>query len=514
MESVRRFAAIVLADARQRWRAPRFLAGLLILVAATWFCFPAADAGYRVLGIGPYRTAYSPAWAGMVVAMLMSWLSLIGFYLVRGTVTRDIETRCWQLLVATPLSRFGYLLAKWVSHLLVLGAIALGMLAVAWAALLVHLQAPSLEPVQMLLPFLVLGLPALGICALCAVLFDLDPALRRTLGNTVYVALWVAMLASASLGGGKSDPTVRIGDVHGISVFKRDVVANAARQGIDADAQRICMLCGSTAEAAAPILWTRWSPAPADLLGRVFWWLLPLPLLALASRVLDRAAAVDTTTARERSPGRRLAWLRVVLSPLQRGRGTALVSLELQHTLRERSGLAWLMLLALWVVQLSAAAGVASLAVIGAWAVFLPVFSRAAAREREFGVADVVFSAVAAGTRLLRVRGAVLLLVGLACGAPALIRFAWMQPLLGIALLGVTVSLVAWALALGSAARSARPFELSFVLGGLLALNGVGALDVSVAPLPTLLAHLALLPLALLLLAITWPRLIRAAARA
>ena len=56
--------------------------------------------------------------------------------------------------------------------------------------------------------------------------------------------------------------------------------------------------------------------------------------------------------------------------------------------------------------------------------------------------------------------------------------------------------------------------RLLFLVGALLALNGVGALDVSIAPGSTLLAHIVLLPLALLLLAFAWPRMSRVAGAA
>jgi hypothetical protein len=511
MEAMRRFLAIVLADARQRWRAPRFGLWLLVFVATTWFCFPPADAGYRILGIGHYRVAYSSAWVGMVVAMLMCWLSLLGFYLVRGTLTRDIESRCWQLLVATPLSRTGFLLAKWVSHLLVLGAIATGMLVVAAIAVFVRVPSADVDVWQLALPMLLLGLPVLGICALCAVLFDLVPMLRRTLGNSLYVVLWVCMLASASVAGRYAGHSaINIGDVHGIAVFKRHLAGVSAAQGLDTRAEGICLFCGSGASARVPIRWTQWSPTRADLLGRLFWLLLPLPALALAALGLDRAAAAATTGTRTHAGPRRLRWLQTLLSPLQHRSGSALVSLELQHALRERPLLAWGAMLLAWGLQLFATPAIASLAVIGAWAVFLPVFSRSALREREFATAAIVFSSASAISRLFRVRCAVLLLLGMACTAPALIRFAMVDAMLAVTVLVLVLSIATWSLCLGALTGSSRPFELLFVLGALLALNGVGALDAAIAPMRTLLTHIALLPLALLLLAFAWPRLSRA----
>lgn len=514
MEALRRFFAIVLADGRQRWRTPRLATCLLVLVALTWLCFPAANAGYRVLGVGHFRVAYSSAWVGMVVAMLMTWLSLLGFFLVRGTLTRDIETRCWQLLVATPLSRASYLLAKWVSHVLVLMVIMIGMLAMAVLALTVRAPSSAFDLAQLLLPSLVLGLPALAICALCAVVFDLVPMLRRTLGNALYVVLWIGMLVSGSVGGNQpGHAPVRVGDVHGISVFKRDLAKTTVEQGIAVDTGGICLLCGNAATEKAPILWTHWLPDRADLLGRLFWLLLPLPVLALAARGLDRAAA-SAANAQGRHAVRRLAWLRLLLLPLQRGSGSALVSLELQHGLRERPLWVWGALLVAWATQIFAAPTAAGLAVIAAWALFLPLLSHAALREREFATAAVVFSSAGAASRLLRVRMLGLLLIATACAAPALTRFAMVDPLLCLAMISVIGSLAAWSLALGAATGSARPFELLFLLGALLALNGVAAIDASIAPAATLLVHIALLPFALLLLAFAWARSSRVAGSA
>src|SRR5688572_7980213 len=97
-ESLRRFAAILQADLRERSRAVRFWVVLGLVCAGTWWAFPAPDAGYLTVSFGGgLRGAYSSAWVGMVIALFVgTMLSLAGFYLVRGTVVRDFETRVWQ----------------------------------------------------------------------------------------------------------------------------------------------------------------------------------------------------------------------------------------------------------------------------------------------------------------------------------------------------------------------------------------------------------------------------------
>jgi hypothetical protein len=114
MSTLRATGAILRADLLQRMRTPRFWIVLFALGASMWWCLPPADADYLTVAIGDnLRGRYSSAWVGMATALIYSpLLSLAGFYLVRGTVARDLETRTWQLLVATTMSRRAYLVAK------------------------------------------------------------------------------------------------------------------------------------------------------------------------------------------------------------------------------------------------------------------------------------------------------------------------------------------------------------------------------------------------------------------
>nr|MDQ3038655.1 hypothetical protein [Pseudomonadota bacterium] len=120
METLRRVFAIMLADLRERTRTQRFWVVLGLVGVATWFCFPGIDSGQLAISVDGARGRYSSAWTGLTLALFYStMLAWLGFYLVRGTVLRDFDTRVWQLLVATPMTRSGYLVAKWASHMAV-----------------------------------------------------------------------------------------------------------------------------------------------------------------------------------------------------------------------------------------------------------------------------------------------------------------------------------------------------------------------------------------------------------
>lgn len=158
------YAAIALADFRERSRRTRFWAVLAIIGALTWWCFPPLDAGYMTVGFSDgYRGRYSSAWVGMVLALMCSMiLSWLGFYVVRGTVSRDFDTRVWQLLATTPMSRVGYLVAKWASHMAVFGLILALGICVALAAQAWRGEDREFRIWEMAKPVLLLAVPALA----------------------------------------------------------------------------------------------------------------------------------------------------------------------------------------------------------------------------------------------------------------------------------------------------------------------------------------------------------------
>lgn len=518
MEALRRFLSIVGADLLARVRTPRFWLAIGAVAVAAWWCFPPKGAPYLILGLnGQYRGQYSSAWIGMVLAMTSIWLSLIGFYLVRGTLTRDIDSRVWQLLVATPMRRHTYLLAKWCSHLTVLMLIAGAGLVVGAAAQWLRGEDARIDLIELLKPVLLLQLPGLALTAMFALWFDLAPWLRRSAGNALYFVLWLAMLALAAQNVRSSDgPPGLIGDPFGISVFNQAVRAHAAPQIDQPLREGVCLACGTSRTEVRTFDWSHWQVAPKALPGRLFWLLLAALGVAACAPLLDRAAARSsrTSTSADGAPqddaGRRLRWLDTLLQPLQRSAFGALLAAELQLTLRRRQRWWWLAVVGLAAVQLAAPLNAACIAALAAWLLCLDIHARSALREGESCTAAVVFSAAHAAHRILWARAALLALVGILLTLPALLRFALVAPLVAAALLAICLSLAAWGLALGSASGSARPYEVLCCVLAYLSINGAPLLHAGIDPGQTLYLHGAALPLAIIVLWRMWPRMVRA----
>jgi hypothetical protein len=514
MGALQRFLAILVADLRERSRATRFWVVLGVVGIVTWWCFPPLDAGYMTVSLGAgVRAHYSSAWVGMVLGLMYStMLSLFGFYLVRGTLVRDFDTRVWQLLVATPMTRPGYLLAKWTSHMLVFALIMAIGLVIGLAAQWWRAEDRHIDVIELVKPVLWLSLPALGVTAMFAVLFDLLPWLRRTAGNVLYFFVWVTLFAAIlnAINPEKMEWARHtwISDPNGMALAIRDLQAHIA---VTTPGQKISgMNIGSSIYEGKAILfeWTQWSPRWMDIVGRLLW-----PLFAMFA-VMGMAPLLDWAAARTRalpasaaaSPGRRLRWLDRVLSPLDRfGLGTLLAA-ELKLVLRQRRVWWWLALIVFAAIQLFGTLEAVGIACIGAWLISTDVLARGVLRERESGTSALIFTAADARSRLLIVRTLTALALTVVPVLPALLRLSATQPQIAIAVLLIAATVAIAGLAIGALCRNPRPFELLLVMLAYVGVQGQSTLNAMLHPAATLSQHVVALPILAALLLLLWPR--------
>jgi ABC-type transport system involved in multi-copper enzyme maturation permease subunit len=515
MAALQRFLAILLADLRERTRSPRFWVLLGLMIVATWKCFPPLDAHYLVVSLNEgERGAYSSAWVGMVLAMAYSpLLSLFGFYVVRGTLVRDIDTRVWQLLVATPMTRGGYLLAKWASHMAVFALIVAAGLGVALLAQYVRGEDRTVDLLELVKPVLLLNLPGLAMTAMFAVWFDLLPWLRRTAGNVLYFILWIALLSVPLSGLDTPNDPVRTGwrsDPNGLVMVARDF--HRVREQQTGLPQKYAFTIGHAGIKKTPVrfVWKSWSVRAIDVLGRALWLFGALAGVLLAAPLLDWAAARSSSAAKNRSrAGSRLRWLDRLLDPLARGPLAILTVAELKLSLRQRRFWWWLAALFAFGLQIFGTGMGFFGGMLLAWILPLDILARGVLREKDHGTGGLVFASPHILRRLLTARFAVGVTLLLALTLPGLLRLLATFPLAALTALVICASVVSWGLCLGALCRNARPFELAMVTAAYVALDGVALFDLSANPQVTLVWHAILLLPAWLALAWAWPRLAR-----
>ncbi|WP_209439529.1 hypothetical protein [Kitasatospora phosalacinea] len=290
--TARTLAALAVGDFRERVRRPVYAVTLLAAVGLGRLAVPAADSRWVVLDVGGNRGVYNSAWVGTATALAGAlWLTVGGFYVVRGAIVRDAATRVGQVLAATPLRSTGYLAAKFLSNLLVLASM-LGVLA--GTALVLQLLAGedrSVDPVALFAPFLLIALPPLAVTAAAAVLFETVPVLRAGFGNL----LWFGLALLLAIGGQSAHAPLG-----GLGVRQ---AGDSLRQALEA--QQLPYGEGGFSlgltRVAEPLHSFRWDGAP--LTGGFLVARLALVLLAAAAAVLpalwfgrfDQAAAASGT---------------------------------------------------------------------------------------------------------------------------------------------------------------------------------------------------------------------------
>ena len=184
---VRAIGAIARADFLERVRRYSFLLTMMFAI----FLGYAAATGRIMIQLGGHRGVYTSAWVGTLVALVTTcWVSLVGFYIVKGAIDRDRQTGVGQVLAATPLSKPTYTLGKFASNFAVLASMVL-VLAVAAVVMQIFLREdPRFDLFALLGPFVIVALPAMLLTAALAVLFETLPVLRGGVGNVVWFFVW------------------------------------------------------------------------------------------------------------------------------------------------------------------------------------------------------------------------------------------------------------------------------------------------------------------------------------
>ncbi|WP_030797060.1 hypothetical protein [Streptomyces sp. NRRL S-337] len=254
---------LALGDFWDRVRRPAYAVILIAAVGLGYVATPAKEAGWVVMQIGTYRGTYNSAYIGMVVALAGTvWLSLGGFYVVRNAISRDESTGVGRLLAAMPLRTWAYLLAKFLSSVLVLSSM-LGVLAVTAVVMqLARAESMTVNPVELLSPFIVIALPLMAFTAAAALLFEAIPLLRAGLGNILWFFIW----AFIAIGG--QSPNAPLGGI-GVHSVVRSLAADMKAQGIDP--QQVGEFSLGLTVVDKPLktfIWHGFDLSPGFLLGR------------------------------------------------------------------------------------------------------------------------------------------------------------------------------------------------------------------------------------------------------
>lgn len=186
-------------DYLQRIRSYRFLVILGVSLALGFLFIPAVDASYETITIGNYKGQYNSAWIGVVSAVMASaFVSMLGFYVINNSLKKDIETKVGQIIATTQVTNFRYLFSKVVSNFLVLSTMVLMMALMNVGLFFLYNTGFAFEPLQFILPYLLIPIPAMFFIASLAVVLEVVFKQKSTLQNIGYFMLFGAIFVQTT----------------------------------------------------------------------------------------------------------------------------------------------------------------------------------------------------------------------------------------------------------------------------------------------------------------------------
>ncbi|MDH4038289.1 MAG: ABC transporter permease [Candidatus Krumholzibacteria bacterium] len=228
MTALRRLYQLARADFRERVRRYAFLVTMVVAVCLAYAFVPPNPSKYVTLSLDSYRGIYNSAWIGTSLALLCgTFVSMIGFFVVKNAVDRDRRTRVGQIIAATPTSKLQYTLGKTLSNFAVLAAMATVVAVAAIGMQILRAEDRSINMWQLFSPFLLLTFPVLMITAAFAVLFETIPGLRGGPGNVLFVFGWTGLLTVGAFG--NPDTSAMHNDILGMGVAWPGMVEACAR---------------------------------------------------------------------------------------------------------------------------------------------------------------------------------------------------------------------------------------------------------------------------------------------
>lgn len=269
------------ADFLQRIRGYNFLISVGVCIFIVYSFVPPPDAGYRIVSLGNYRGFYNSAWVGSMVAMCVPFFTLFGFYLISDAVKRDIDTGVGQIIATTPVTKVQYLTGKFLSNFAVL-MLMLTVIAVMTVVMFVIRGETSLiQPGHLLLPLLLLTVPAMFILASIALFFDSFTGLSRGFINIAFFFLWIFLVSSAIW-----SPFT---DVFGLNTCKNEITSQVAELKPDwnGDFGTGIMITGSHAGTKI-FTWEGMHWSAGIILQRIFWMAMAFGLVLLSSFGFNR----------------------------------------------------------------------------------------------------------------------------------------------------------------------------------------------------------------------------------
>ncbi len=165
--------SIIKYDYLQRTRSYTFLITLCVSIAISYTFIPSPNANYSTIRVAGYIGYYNAAWFGYVTTVMScTFLCLIGFYLVNGSIKKDLDTKIGQIIASSRIQNFQYLLSKTCSNFLILVTILTVLFLMNILLFFAYNDGYSFEFIPFIKPYALITIPALFFISVLATIFE------------------------------------------------------------------------------------------------------------------------------------------------------------------------------------------------------------------------------------------------------------------------------------------------------------------------------------------------------
>lgn len=287
---IRQIYHLMRADFLERIRRFSFLVAIGLALFAGYMFVPPQGAPYTSFVVASHRGFYNSAWVGTLFGVTAAiLLSLIGFYLVKNSISRDYDTRVGQIIATTPLRKLIYMTGKWLSNVLVLAAILAVLTLIAPIMQIVRGEVTQVDFAALWTPIWLMGFPALIFAAALAVLFESVALLRGGFGNIVYFFIWGPILIGSSerpfISGSKP---AHVFDFAGVARIVFDIKEQLTAAGLDAGKGISGVIGAIAGNNITRFMWDGIQWTPEIIMERLLWVGLGILVIFIAAIPFNR----------------------------------------------------------------------------------------------------------------------------------------------------------------------------------------------------------------------------------
>lgn len=203
-------------DLKMQWRNKNFITILILTLGINILLLPSRKADYSAIVVYGYSGVYNSEYIAVSTAILTNFfLSLFGFYILLGGIKKDYDTGVGEIIATTPISKFQYILTRFLGYCLVLFSIDFVIIVSGIFFQVFQGESNGVNPLVFVETHAIMVWPVIALISSLTILIEILFIFKLGHTNILYFFLWMMSLIA-----------IETIDWLGITTFENYVSAN------------------------------------------------------------------------------------------------------------------------------------------------------------------------------------------------------------------------------------------------------------------------------------------------